>query len=303
MATLTGGLFGGAQSGINNALGLNSATPVASDRIPFVWDSTLRELYRTDSSTKVQVFNDQNRRLRPFTATDRRLAAELAAGRLVDLTDAERARLSGRVTGGEIVSSGVPKQLEDLGYSLPPSATSPVEMLVNPNSIEWKQGKRYSEKKVRGGSVFYHFANKQGQANDILRLTFRGSTGNIDLRLDRTENGNSEGHGGLEKLMAFYSLYTMSREPETLPGGLKNRFTLSYVSPMFPAGSVEGRNGYSGGRAINFTGFFDSVINFTETAGKPNSRDYDFTFVVEAVDPSMEDYFNSLPLVLLQGGT
>lgn len=275
MATLLGGPLSGIQGSINDALGLNNASPAAADRVPLVWDSTLREIYRQKVS--------------PVSLSDRAAVQALAEGQSIELTVAERARFAQR-RAQKLFIKNTKGGLAELGYQLPPSMTDPVSMLVNPNTIDWKQGKRYSEKKLRKGSVFWHFANKKGQANDILRLTLRGSTGNIDLRREALDNSDSsEGHGGFAKLMEFYKLYLMSREPETLPGGIKNRFYLSYTSPLFPGATLNSQGIPSGGSALQLTGFFDSVINFSETAGKPNSRDYDFMFVVEEMSPSIEE--------------
>jgi hypothetical protein len=158
----------------------------------------------------------------------------------------------------------------------------PLEMSVNPNTMSWSQSKRYSEKKVRKGSVFYHFTDKSGASNDIIRINFKGSTGNIDLRTERLEDGSFKTNGAKDKLTSFYSLYLMSREPVRLiDNTTKNQIYLSIQSPMFP------------NVIVSLSGFFDSVINFEETAGKPNSRDYDFTYIVEKTDRSMEDLVRS----------
>jgi hypothetical protein len=191
-----------------------------------------------------------------------------------------------------------------------------IVMAINPKSVSFDQPKRFSKKDTRNGSVFFHFTNSKGQNNDILTMRFQGSTGNIDLRGDRSGVGASgaggalraasegsasegsanldvsatltgEGNGALQKLIVWHNLYLLSREPLLLADGTENIFKISYISPLLPT-------------TIDFTGFFNEVLSFTETAEKPHSRDYSFSFIVTSTDPDLDTLLDVLTTSLDQ---
>jgi len=174
-------------------------------------------------------------------------------------------------------------------------------MAINPKSVTFEQPKRFSKKDTRDGSVFFHFTNSKGQNNDILTMQFQGNTGNIDRRGDRSgvsaavtntaaqreQNGSivdfnaGEGNGSIQKLVVWHNLYLLSREPMLLDDGTENKFTVAYISPLLPT-------------SIEFTGFFNEVLRFTETAEKPHSRDYSFSFTVTDTSPDLDELLEVL---------
>lgn len=171
-------------------------------------------------------------------------------------------------------------------HSIMPS----IAMRVNPKSIRFKQPKRFSEKKKFNGSQFYHFTNSKGQNNDILRIEFKGNTGNIDRRgsIDATSPPGTppaNDTGAIAKLLAWHNLYLLTREPMLLEDGTENTFTISYISPLIPV-------------VVDFTGFFAEILEFEETGEKPNSRDYSMQFVVTATMPDLDDLLDDIQLVL-----
>jgi hypothetical protein len=160
---------------------------------------------------------------------------------------------------------------------------SSIAMALNPNSVKWVQNKRINKKDTREGSVYFHFTNSKGQNNDILTLSFNGNTGNLDLRgatltqpIASPEATAGPDTGALYKLQVWQNLYLMSREPVMLDDRKSNVFTLTYSSALFPL-------------PINFTGFFAKVLEFEETAMKPNSRNYSFDFTVTSSSPSLDE--------------
>lgn len=168
-----------------------------------------------------------------------------------------------------------------------------IALALNPKSVRFTQAKRFVKKDVRNGSVFFHFTNSKGQNNDILTMSFQGNTGNIDLSgsvitPERNPTALQSGTGidaqqrveqdtgALRKLMVWHNLYQLSREPMLLDDNTENEFTISYVSPLFP-------------QPIEFKGFFEKVLEFEESAAKPNSRDYSFSFIVTSTEPDLDE--------------
>lgn len=158
-----------------------------------------------------------------------------------------------------------------------PGNTVPViSTLVNPKSIRWAQPKRISRKDVRNGTVFFHFTDDNGQDNDILTLELSGTTGNIDLRGDNFPIPATQDIAARRKLEIFQNLYTLTREPRIIPPNTVNEFNISYQTKAFPA-------------PITFFGFFNKVLEFEETADKPNSVDWSMSFTVQRTEPDLND--------------
>jgi hypothetical protein len=156
-------------------------------------------------------------------------------------------------------------------------------MGINPASIEFRQPKRIAKVDTREGSVYFHFSNSRGQNHDILVLAFRGSTGNIDLRgsLRDRQLGillptKGTDTGALQKLIAWQNLYQLTREPTILPDGTVNKIYITYTSLLFP-------------HSFEFIGFFNEVLNFTESGESPFARDYSFEFTVTETSPDLDD--------------
>lgn len=162
---------------------------------------------------------------------------------------------------------------------------SPITMQVNPNQVQFQQNKRVQKQDTINGTVYFHFSNKFGQNNDILMLSISGSTGNIDPRgfdrqvlsgpdvtidLDRT--------GAKNRVLAFASLYQMTLEPILdVDFGRPNLVTMMYASTLFP-------------KPISFTGFFNNVMQFTESAQDPFQRQWSLQFVVQTSEPRLDEF-------------
>lgn len=162
-----------------------------------------------------------------------------------------------------------------------------IQMAVNPSSVTWSQNKRYSKQDTQNGSVFFHFSDENGRNNDILTLSFSGSTGNIG-----TQQGFIEAVqiGADQKLRTWHELYGLSREPVLLSDdinrtsvitGVKNEFFITYRTVLMPM-------------PITLVGFFNQVLNFTESADTPFTRNYSFEFTVVHTYPDLDKLVDSL---------
>ena len=161
-------------------------------------------------------------------------------------------------------------------------------MVINPNSVVWEQPKRWVKKDVRNGSVFFHFTNSKGQNNDVLTLRFSGNTGNIGTRSDliNPAEGEPAQQGAFAKLRAWHNLYLLTREPILLSDQTVNVQTITISSQLLPL-------------PITFRGFYNRVLDLTESADQPNSRDYAFDFTVTGSNPDL-DIMATLILDVLQ---
>ena len=154
-----------------------------------------------------------------------------------------------------------------------------IEMAVNPNSISWKQPKRITKRDTQEGSIFFHFANKKGQNNDILTLDFRGNTGNINLASTTTKDGTNT--NTYKKALIWHNLWNLTRERMLLDDNTINEFMVLYSSTII---STE----------IMLIGFFSNVLDWTDSADKPFSKDYSMSFTVQQTEPPLDDIVSEL---------
>lgn len=225
--------------------------------------------------------NTQRRVPFSFTSTQRLLKAGLlGAGNSRELAKQsasttlknELRAIEGNSTIGQVAG------LLGVSSALSVIPTMPtIEMMVNPHTVKWDQPKRFTKRDTMGGSVFYHFSNEAGQNNDILTLQFQGNTGNINT----TNLFDTTAVAGDVKLRIWHELYALTREPVLLEGGVKNEFFITYRTPLFPI-------------PITFIGFFNSVLDFTENADSPLSREYSFGFTVTNTSPSLDVVVNKI---------
>lgn len=197
---------------------------------------------------------------------------------------------------GISVINSVIGMIGTLGWSSFSSAlpVSPViSMMVNPNMIRWSQPKRYTKRDTMNGSVFFHFSDENGRNNDILTMQFSGNTGNISTQdafdfADVNKMGiNSVTATGADlKLRTWHELYNLTREEVLLSGGAKNEFFITYRTVLMPI-------------PITMVGFFNSVMEFSENAEKPFSRDYSFAFTVTDTSPRLDVLVDKINSALL----
>lgn len=173
---------------------------------------------------------------------------------------------------------------------------SVIEMSVNPNSMSFRQPKRIVKRDTQQGSVFFHFTNSKGQDNDILTIDFRGNTGNLDPRGDiNSTSGTFEIQGGvntgaLKKLALWHNLWSLTREPVLLEDNVINEFIIIYTSIALP---IE----------MQLNGFFSNVLDWTDSADKPFSKDYSFSFTVQDIVPSLEEVAGLLQTISFDAET
>jgi len=162
-----------------------------------------------------------------------------------------------------------------------------IEMAVNPNSISWKQPKRFTKRDTQEGSIFFHFTNSKGQNNDILTMDFRGNTGNINLVSSMLTGSNKQAGdtGAAKKSLIWHNLWSLTREPILLNDNTINEFMVIYSSIIIP-------------EEIMLVGFFSSVLEWTDSADKPFSKDYSMSFTVQQVVPPLEDLMTTISNVV-----
>lgn len=210
---------------------------------------------------------------------------------------------------------------EDVAYRVPFIFTSdqriknqypPVRMKMNPESVTFTQAKRITRRDTQSGAVFFHWTNVKGRNNDVINVSFAGTTGNINLRTGMQRNSGSlkvsegikqlrdfmksqtkqagldvENMAGASKLVNFWNLYSLTREPVVDPVfGYQNKFYFMYSSPIL------------GNAMVQFIGHFDRVLEFTDDAANPFSKSYSFSFVATESIPSMDDIYRYISLAL-----
>jgi len=228
------------QQTVQGLLTRSQPPPGEPPRIPFEFSSTLRQIL---SRTRATLLSYEE-------------VAEIFARQNINISASELQLISER-------------------YNLGATLSDPLQLAINPSSIELEQPKRISRKDVRNGTVFFHFADDNGQDNDILKMVFRGSSGNLDLRATQFPTPATQDPQTLLKLQRFHELYLLTREPRTLGGNIVNDFQITFRTKVFPVDII-------------FSGFFENVLQFSESADKPHSVDWNFTFVVQSSDPDLD---------------
>lgn len=179
-----------------------------------------------------------------------------------------------------------------LGAISPVSSVLPViQMAINPNSIHWTQAKRYTKRDTQNGSVFFHFTNDNDQNNDILVCQFSGQTGNINTNVNIADAAFL---GSNLKLKIWHELYNLSREGLLLNQSncgrnfghaIRNEIFITYKTALMTV-------------PITMIGFFNQVLEFTETAADPFNRNYSFSFTVTSTSPNLDELSNKLTTAL-----
>lgn len=161
-----------------------------------------------------------------------------------------------------------------------------ITMAVNPQAIQWQQPKRIARRDTQGGVVFFHFTNQVGKDNDIVTMSFRGNTGNINwgnrTNIPGKDPKNPYYMRNRDKLLVWHNLYNLTREailyddPNSPGNKLENEFYILYRTPLIQT-------------PIVLKGVFNKVLEFDETANRPNSVDYSFSFLVQDTYPNLDD--------------
>ena len=207
-----------------------------------------------------------------------------------------------------------------------------VSMKVNPENVSFKQTKRMTRRDTQGGAVFFHWTNTFGRNNDLLELEFSGQTGNINIQTGARRKGGLalsrqaqrlsyflEGKiedlsrdkdpiglqmvgehldmGGAAKLLNFWNLYSLTREPVVDPNtGAPIYYYISYNSTIL------------GNTYITFMGHFNRVLDFTDNSSNPFSKNYSFGFTAISSMPPMDTIYSSIVQnisqeLIVSGGT
>lgn len=133
-------------------------------------------------------------------------------------------------------------------------------LVQNPHTVTFKRPKRHKKQDTMGGSVIYYFSNKKGSNMDLMTLSFQGNSGNLD----------PDSESGQSAIIALHNLVAISQESDvyqSADGPKENVFSITYVSNFVST-------------PIVLQGYFPEMVELTEDAKKPNSRNYAFSFVV-----------------------
>lgn len=160
----------------------------------------------------------------------------------------------------------------------------PLRMTINPQNVQFQQTKRIQKQDTIGGATYFHFSNARGQNNDILMLSLSGTTGNIDPRAFQRQIGrvlgadlSTDRTGAKDHLLAWLQFYELTLAPIVdLEMGTPNLVTMTYASALFP-------------KQVKFRGFFQNVLQFSETAQEPFQRQWNVQFVVQSTDPHLDE--------------
>jgi len=196
-----------------------------------------------------------------------------------------------------------------------------LSMLMNPTNISFSQSKRITRKDTQEGATFFHWTNTVGRNNDILKMSFQGMTGNINVRrggafktgfMDKVAGGVNQfsdwldkqfsedsrlyetdvtlqpagmtkNTAGVVRLAAFWNLYSLTREPVIDPtNGYPVMTFISYASPLF------------GNSFVTFIGHFDQVLEFSDSADEPFNKRWSFSFTALDSNPTQDMIFSSV---------
>jgi hypothetical protein len=236
-----------------------------------------------------QSFTDSNRIPMAFTSTKR---LRLVNPNFQSITSLLTGNINAQEASLAETFFGTQKSIYGATINGVNGEMSVIEMMVNPNSITWKQPKRIVKRDTQEGSIFFHFSNSRGQNNDILTMDFKGNTGNINVRSDiDSDEGSlstirSINTGATKKLLIWHNLWQLTREQMLLDDGTMNEFMIFYTSPVIPGG-------------ITLIGFFSTTLDWTDSADKPNSKDYAFSFTVQETVPPLDDLLQDINTVVV----
>lgn len=220
-----------------------------------------------------------------FTSDLRRGAS--IQSRATSAQDLESRRTLGGLSATRTPDSlGARSVAEDAANATSADTPGPVKLRLNPNNVDWDQGKRYTRQDTMGGTDWHHFGDKRGRNNDVLTLSFTGNTGTIIARSPESIY-KEENEQAFANLQAWHNLYNLTRETMYLESSrLPNRFYIYYTTALFP-------------QVITFGGFWSAVLKFSESGAKPRSRNYSMQFTVETSEPDLSDVIKGLNIQLI----
>lgn len=171
-----------------------------------------------------------------------------------------------------------------------------LRMVINPQAIEFAQPKRISVRDTIGGKVYHHWTDSRGRNNDILTLTIRGMTGNIDPRVlkdETTKEGKKSSRksalGNLAKHLAWAKLYQLTADPIIDPlDNTVNTVTCTIQTVLLPF-------------PIQFAGHFPAVMGFSDTVDTPWNKSWSLSLVVQSINPPLSTIVSLLQVALVTG--
>jgi hypothetical protein len=174
------------------------------------------------------------------------------------------------------------------------STIGEIGLIVNFKNVQFDAPKRIGERKVRGGTAFMFWRDKNFYSNDIFTLTVVGDTGNLfdphkvaDAEYAYPDKSKTVIAGATiqgsaapkEKLQMFFQLLALSKEKNYQDDGKENLFYIIYNSATFR-------------EPIRFWGHFETGLTFSDDAEDPFHKEFNFNFKVYYSEPDLIDYFN-----------
>lgn len=133
---------------------------------------------------------------------------------------------------------------------------------IYPISIDFRQAKRITKRDNLDGSVIQHFNNRFNNNNDLLELTIKASTKNIDGTVTGSPDDDGE---RLDNLENFYTIMALAEEPPFISGNEFNYIDLTFCTPIQRA-------------PINLYAVFKEMPKFTEDASKQKVVEFTMDF-------------------------
>jgi len=127
--------------------------------------------------------------------------------------------------------------------------------------------------------------NENGKRGPLSWLNqLAASTTSVDsTTLGVKLRGDDYTASGISKLVNFFNLYSLTREPMIDPKtGDPVYYYVSYSSPLFA------------NTFITFIGHFNKVMDFSEDANSPFNVSYNFGFTAQASIPSMDSIYTTI---------
>ena len=174
------------------------------------------------------------------------------------------------------------KGLNDIMSSL---LSKSIRMLINPTRISIRQGKRIQENNTYAGKAYTFFLDKDGYANDPVKITFEGETGNINPSMP----------GGDQKMLQYLQLHDLSAEPRVwVNTKANNAICVNHSFCLMTSQAVP--------FGILFYGFFNEVMTIEDDSSKPNMKNWKLDFTAEYTYPNIAKMSKYLVPTLLTPG-
>lgn len=135
-------------------------------------------------------------------------------------------------------------------------------ILLNLLGAKFTQGKRVTKKNTLEGAVIQHFLNRFSNNNDLLELSLKCSTGNIEGFI----TGNVDyDRARLDNLGDFYRIMEIAEEPPFISGNQSNYIQITIATPLLRSPTI-------------LYGFFKEMPTIEESGAKQKEVEFNLDF-------------------------